>query len=240
MKPGRAMVLAAGLGIRMRPLTDNLPKPLLEVAGRTMLDRALDHLDAAGIGNAVVNCHYLADMIEAHVAGRAGPAISVSREDELLDTGGGVTKALSMLGAPAFYVANADIVWTDGVVPALDRLAAAWRDEEMDALLLLHPTNAAVGYAGAGDFSLQDNGRVRRRAPEETAPLVFTGVQILHPRLFTDAPAGAFSLNRLYDRAENEGRLHGIVHDGGWYHVGTPDSLKEADSRLGGRSEPPA
>jgi N-acetyl-alpha-D-muramate 1-phosphate uridylyltransferase len=226
------MVLAAGLGLRLRPITDTLPKPLVEIAGRTMLDRVLDHLDSFGVGAAVVNCHYLADRIERHVAARTSPRITLFREQTLLDTGGGVANALTELGSDAFFVANADIIWTDGAHPALARLAAFWRDADMDALLLMHPVARAVGYHGDGDFQRDDAGHLRRRGPGETAKLVFAGVQMLHPRLFGDAPRGAFSLNLLYDAAAKNRRLFGLVHDGGWFHVGTPDALAEASDLL--------
>ncbi len=236
MTPRRAMVLAAGLGLRMRPITGDRPKPLVEVAGRTMLDRALDRLQAFGIERAVVNSHYLADQVEAHLAGRAEPETENSHEDTLLDTGGGVANALPRLGGHAFFVVNADIVWLDGRTPALDRLAAGWRDADMDALLLVQSTAKAFGYRGRGDFQVDQIGRVRRRAELDVAPYVFTGIQILHPRLFADAPSGAFSLNVLYDRAEQAGRLHAMVHDGEWFHIGTPEALAEAEAELSGRS----
>lgn len=226
------MILAAGLGLRLRPLTETRPKPLIEVAGRTMLDRALDHLVAAGIGSAVVNCHYLAEQIKAHVAGRESPDIRLSHEEVLLETGGGIAKALADLGEGPFFAANADIIWSDGATPALARLVAHWNDDTMDALLLIHPAERAVGYDGAGDFHLDETGGLRRRGADKAAPYVFTGVQLLHPRLFDGAPSGAFSMNVLYDRALAAGRLHGVVHDGEWYHVGTPAALADADALL--------
>ena len=227
-RPKRAMVLAAGLGLRMRPITLTTPKPLVPVAGRTMLDRALDHLAAAVVEMLVINTHWLAETIRAHVSGRTG--IDLVHEDVLLETGGGVANALSRLGEDAFYVVNSDIIWTDSSVPALERLAAAWEGESMDALLLMQPTATAVGYDGKGDFFLDPAGLPRRRHAHEVAPLLFAGVQILHPRLFADAPSGKFSLNVLYDRALEENRLRGIVHDGRWYHVGTPDALPEVEA----------
>ncbi|MFD2232491.1 nucleotidyltransferase family protein [Phaeospirillum tilakii] len=230
--PSHAMVLAAGLGLRMRPITLTRPKPLVEVAGRSMLDRALDALAAAGVGEIVVNCHWLGAQIAAHLAGRAG--ITLSPEDELLETGGGVARALPRLGDQAFYVVNADILWRDGAVPALERLRAAWDDATLDALLLLHPVARAVGYDGVGDFFLGADGIPVRRGTAESAPYLFTGVQILHPRLFADAPAGRFSLNLLYDRALAAGRLGAVVHDGDWFHVGTPEALPEVEARLRG------
>jgi len=230
--PNRAMVLAAGRGERMRPITDTLPKPLVPVAGRTLLDRALDHLEAAGVAAVIVNSHYLADQVEAQVAARVAPPVEISREDVLLDTGGGVAKALPRLGSLPFFVVNSDALWTDGVTPALGRLAAAWDDSAMDALLLLVPVAAAIGYDGRGDYDRGDNGRLRRRGDAAAASLVFGGVQILHPRLFDGAEVEPFSLRRLYDTAEDAGRLHGLVHDGAWYHVGTPAALAAVEDRL--------
>jgi MurNAc alpha-1-phosphate uridylyltransferase len=232
MTPTHAMVLAAGLGLRMRPLTATRPKPLIEVAGKTMLDWTLDHLVDAGIRHAVVNAHYLADQIVRHVASRKVPKVAISREEVLLDTGGGIAKALPHLGANPFYALNADVVWRNGSQPALARLAAAWEDAGMDALLLLHPTVRAVGYDGSGDYVLDRVGVARRRREREVAPFVFTGVQLLHPRLFGQAPAGVFSMNVLFDRAEAQGRLHAIVHDGDWFHVGTPAALAEVEQRI--------
>ncbi len=231
--PRRAMVLAAGLGLRMRPLTETRPKPLIGVAGRTLLDRALDALAAVGVTDAVVNLHYLGDMIEAHLANRTTPRIQWSDErDRLLETGGGVTKALPMLGDANFYVVNADIAWRDGEVPALRRLAGTWDESAMDALLLLHPVEDATGYDGVGDFMLEPAGHLRRRRDGPAAPFVFTGVQILHRRLFAGAPAGPFSLTGLYDRAEAAGRLFGLIHDGDWHHIGTPAGLVTAEAHL--------
>lgn len=228
--PRRAMVLAAGLGLRMRPITEHTPKPLVSVAGRTMLDRALDHLAVAGVSHFVVNTHWLADKVAAHLSGR--PGITLSHEDELLETGGGVARALPHLGDEPFYVVNSDIIWTDGATPALRRLAEAWDDSRMDALLLLQRTATAMGYEGPGDFFLDAKGVPSRRRDREVAPLLFSGVQILSPRLFRDAPAGRFSLNVLYDRALEDGRLFAIVHDGRWYHVGTPDALPQVEAAL--------
>lgn len=228
--PSHAMVLAAGLGLRMRPITERMPKPLVPVAGRTMLDRVFDHLDKVGVAQRVVNTHWLGEMIHSHLAER--PDVAFSDEPDLLETGGGVAKALPLLGTAPFYVCNADIVWIDGPSPALARLAAAWDDQKMDALLLLQRTATAFGYDGAGDFFLDSHGRAVRRRETQISPTLFAGVQILHPRLFNGAPAGKFSLNRLYDKAEAAGRLYGIVHDGAWYHIGTPEALFEAEGRL--------
>jgi MurNAc alpha-1-phosphate uridylyltransferase len=230
------MVLAAGLGLRMRPLTDHRPKPLIPVAGRCMLDRALDHLAAAGVMRRVVNSHYLGQMIADHLQARQaeeGPAVGivVSHEPDLLDTGGGVVKALPLLGSGPFFVINGDILWRDGAEPALRRLARTWRDDRMDALLLVHPRETAIGYDGPGDFILSEDGALARRTGT-SAPFVVTGVQILSSRLLAGAPSGAFSLNTLYDRAATAGRLHGLAHTGHWFHIGTPDGLRLAEERL--------
>jgi len=228
------MVLAAGFGKRMLPLTEKTPKPLLEVGGRAMLDRALDKAANAGVTKAVVNSHYLADRIADHVNGRlaegAGPDIMVSHEAEILETGGGVLKALDALGDDPFFVLNSDTVWDDGPTPALIRMAAAWDPARMDALLLLHPTVAAFGYGGKGDFHMDVEGRLLRRSENEIAPFVFTGNQILNPALFDGLSPGRFSLNTVYDRALETERLFGIRHDGAWYHVGTPDSLDRTNA----------
>lgn len=230
--PKMAMVLAAGLGKRMRPLTDTLPKPLVPVAGRTLLDRVLDRFEEAGIARVVINLHYFSEAMEAHLAARRRPPIELSPEPELLETGGGVKNALPRLGTAPFYVANADVLWLDGRTPALTRLAKAWNDETMDALLLLQPAVTAIGYEGGGDYFADPVGRLRRRRGHELAPFIFAGVQILHPRLFAGAPDGPFSLNRLYDRAQEAGRLWGVRHDGLWFHVGTPQGLAETEDLL--------
>lgn len=228
----RAMILSAGLGKRMRPLTDDRPKPLIELLGRTLLDRALDRLAEAGATTIVVNTHYRGEMIAAHLAGRGD--IVLSPEEVLLETGGGVKLALALLGDERFYAVNSDAVWLDGPVPALRRMAAAWDDSAMDALLLFLPVERAPGVNDRGDYHLQPDGRARRRVSGETAPFLYGGVQILHPRLFAGAPDGPFSLNILYDKAEAAGRLHAIPHDGAWYHIGTPDELAAAESAMSG------
>ncbi len=235
MTVSRAMVLAAGLGRRMRPLTNDTPKPLLAVGGKAMIDHALDHLAAAGITDCVVNAHYLADKVAAHLERRTMPATHLVTEPDLLDTGGGVCQARELLGPDPFYVVNGDILWRDGAIPALARLAGAWDDGAMDALLLVHATGNAFGYDGGGDFFLDqgDATALRRRDIGSPAPFVFTGVQLLHPRLFAGAPQGAFSINLLYDRALALGRLHGLIHDGEWFHIGTPETLASAEQHLG-------
>jgi MurNAc alpha-1-phosphate uridylyltransferase len=230
---GTAMVLAAGYGKRMRPLTDTRPKPLVNLMGRALIDRLLDRLGEAGVESAVVNTHYLGEQLEAHLAERHDPEVAISREPEApLDTGGGVAKALDTLGDGPFYVLNGDVFWLDGYSPALERLAAAWDPERMDALLLVSKTAEAVGYQGAGDFMVDIEGRARRRQEHEVAPFAFTGIQILHPRLFKYAPEGPFSLNQLYDQAEAAERLFAVPHDGLWFHLSTPDDLDMAEVEL--------
>ncbi|MFQ5783194.1 MAG: nucleotidyltransferase family protein [Alphaproteobacteria bacterium] len=233
MTPETAMVLAAGRGERLRPLTDARPKPLVEVAGKALIDHVLDRLAAAGVTRAVVNLWYMAGTIERHLADRRRPAIALSHESELLDTGGGVVNALGLLGDAPFYAVNSDVLWRDSGASALGRLAAVWDGGAMDALLLVVPVERAVGYEGRGDFERDPNGGLRRRGAAAHASYVFTGVQLLHPRLFRDAPAGPFSLNLVYDRALAAGRLRGLVHAGDWLHVGTLAGLAEAERRLG-------
>jgi N-acetyl-alpha-D-muramate 1-phosphate uridylyltransferase len=230
--PTRAMVLAAGLGKRMRPITDSIPKPMVEVAGQALVDHVLDRFAAVGVRDIVVNLHHLGAKLEQHLAHRRDMHITFSPENELLETGGGVTKALPLLGNSAFFAANADVLWYDGATPALARLAEMWDEDKMDALLLLQRTVTAHGYEGQGDYFLDPLGHARRRRGQAVAPYVFAGVQILHPRLFKDAPQGAFSLNRLYDRAEEAERLWGVAHDGLWFHVGTPGSIAATEEEL--------
>lgn len=231
--PTTAMVLAAGLGKRMRPLTATRPKPLVEVAGRTLLDRALDHLAAAGVARAVVNVHYFAEQVEAHVAARSDVEVIVSDErGQLLETGGGVTKALPLIDSDPFYVVNSDNLWVDGSINTLHLLAQRWDAAVMDALLLVVPLARASGYEGRGDFYLDPVGRMRRRVEHRVAPYVFSGVQLLSKRLFDGEAVGSFSLNRLYDKALAQGRLFGAVHGGMWFHVGTPRSVGETEVLL--------
>jgi MurNAc alpha-1-phosphate uridylyltransferase len=232
-KPRAAMVLAAGLGERMRPLTDRLPKPLIPVAGKPLIDHVLDRLAAAGIERAVINVHYLADLIESHLKSRNTPRIIISDERaKLLDTGGGVVKALGLLGGEPFFHVNSDTIWIDGVKPNLDRLAETFDTAAMDALLLLAPAAISIGYAGRGDFTMATDGRLSRRPEREVAPFVYAGAAILRPELFAGAPAGAFSLTRLFDQAVAAGRLHGLRLDGVWMHVGTPDAIAKAEAAI--------
>ena len=229
-----AMVLAAGLGSRMGDLTHSRPKPLIEVCGTPLIDCVLDRLQQAGISRAVVNLHHHANVLRDHLAARLTPKISVSDEtDQLLDTGGGVARALENFGGTPFLVINADVLWRDGSANTMLRLAECWRDDEMDALLLLCPTVDAIGYDGLGDFMMAEDGRLSRREEQRVTPFVFSGIQVLHPRLFDSAPNGAFSLIRLYDKAESEGRLFGLIHEGAWMHVGTLEGLLAAEDALG-------
>ncbi|MEE2689717.1 MAG: nucleotidyltransferase family protein [Pseudomonadota bacterium] len=223
----RAMILAAGLGLRMRPLTNDKPKALVTLRNKTLLDRALEKCRAAGATSLIVNTHYKSEMIIRHVS--AMRDVAVSEETELLETGGGVAKALPMLGGNSFFVVNCDSVWLDADTPALLQLARHWCETKMDALLLLHSTTRAVGYDGSGDFNLNPDGRLKRRTEGSSAPHVFMGVQILHSRLFEGCAIGQFSLNRLYDRALEARRLFGLKHDGTWFHVGTPEDLVYAE-----------
>jgi MurNAc alpha-1-phosphate uridylyltransferase len=236
--PSHAMVLAAGKGLRLRPITLSRPKPLVEVAGQAMLDGVLDRLAEAGVAEAVVNTHHLGHMIEGHLMSRKAPRIRISREEALLETGGGVKKALPLLGSRPFYAINGDVIWRDGKTPALRRLAEAWDEEAMDVLLLLQPTASAIGYEGKGDFVMDQLGRLRRRKEGEVAPFLFAGLQILRHSLFAETPDGPFSLNLLYDRALAAGRLRGLRHDGAWYHVGTPEDLARVEAALAPGGEP--
>lgn len=231
--PRTAMVLAAGLGERMRPLTDKLPKPLVPVAGKPLLDHVLDRLAAQGVERAVVNVHYLADLIENHLAARKAPQIVISDERaKLLNTGGGVVKALPKIGAAPFFHINSDTIWIDGVRPNLERLAEAFNPDTTDALLLLAAGSDSIGYAGRGDFLMGTDGRLKKRPEREMAPFVYAGAALLRPELFKDAPDGAFSLTALFDRAAEAGRLHGLRLEGVWMHVGTPGAIAEAEAAI--------
>jgi MurNAc alpha-1-phosphate uridylyltransferase len=231
-----AMVLSAGLGKRMAPAANGLPKPLVQLGGKALIDHALDRLAEAGVARAVVNVHHQADLIEKHVQGRREPAIEISDERAaLLDTGGGVKKALGRLGPGSFLIHNADSVWIEGVGSNLARLGGAWDDARMDCLMLLAPASASYGYQGRGDFALESDGRIRRRRVEqELVPFAFTGVSVAHPRLFEASPDGAFSLNLVWSRAIAVARAYGVRMDGVWMHVGSPEALAEAERCLSG------
>jgi MurNAc alpha-1-phosphate uridylyltransferase len=228
-----AMVLAAGLGTRMAPANGVLPKPLLPLGGKALIDHVLDRHVEAGIGRAVVNVHHKADLVEAHLRGRRAPRIEISDErGRLLDTGGGVKRALPRLGAGPFLIHNSDSVWIEGVGSNLGRLFEAWDDERMDCLMLLALASQSLGYQGRGDFAFEADGRIRRRVEQGIVPFAFTGVSLAHPRLFDGSPEGAFSLNAVWDGAMAAGRAFGLRMEGTWMHVGTPDALAQAEQRL--------
>jgi MurNAc alpha-1-phosphate uridylyltransferase len=228
--PTKAMVLAAGFGLRMRPLTDKLPKPLVRVAGQPLLDHVLDKLGAAGVSDAVVNVHYLPDQIIEHTRGRSRPKVIISDErDKVLGTGGAVVKALPLLGNAPFFHVNADTMWIDGVRPNLSRLAEAFDPARMDILLLMAPTTSSIGYTGRGDYSMLPDGALRVRRELQVVPFVYAGAAIMSPSLFRDAPAGEFSLTKMFDRANEQERLFGLRLDGVWMHVGTPDAVQAAE-----------
>ncbi|HYB05571.1 MAG TPA: nucleotidyltransferase family protein [Methyloceanibacter sp.] len=228
-----AMVLAAGLGERMRPITLRMPKPLVPLAGRPLIDHVLDRLASAGVETAVVNVHYLPDQLEESLCGRhrTKPAILISDERyELLDTGGGAKRALPKLGPGPFFIHNADTVWSEGASPALPRMLKLWNPETIDCLLLLAPLTSSIGYGGKGDFAMAQDGRLERRGERQIVPFAFAGVSLCDQRLFADSPDGKFSLNLLWDRALAKGRLYGMRLDGRWMHVGTPEALAEAET----------
>jgi MurNAc alpha-1-phosphate uridylyltransferase len=232
MMPKKAMLLAAGLGQRMRPVTDTIPKPLIKVGGKSLIDWTLDSLGGVGVEEAIVNVHYLAPMIVRHVSGRTHPRVVISDEtDRLLDTGGGVAKALPFLGDHAFFVCNCDAIIVDGTVPATRRLASAW-DDALDVLMLVHPRETAHGFDGAGDFFIDGEGRMTRRGPAAAAPFVYAGLFIIHPRAFAGTKPEPFSLNRVWDKAIAAGRMRGLIHDGQWFHVGTPGAIGETEALL--------
>jgi len=232
-KPDRAMIMAAGLGTRMRPLTDDRPKPLVMVAGKALIDHDLDRLVAAGVKRVVVNLHYKAEMLKAHLAKRRDIKIAWSDETgELLGTGGGIVRALPLFDGKPFFILNSDSIWVEGVSSALGRMMEFWDDTRMDGLLLMASMVTAMGYEGRGDFVLDAEGHVARPDEDAVTPFAYPGVQIVHPRLFTDAPKGAFSTNVVWDRAIAARRLFGTRLDGVWIHVGTPQARDEAEAYL--------
>jgi len=228
-----ALVLAAGYGERMRPLTLRMPKPLVPLAGRPLLDHVLDRLTAAGVKTAIVNVHYLPEQLEAHLARRQGNPPNIVVSDErgvLLDTGGGAKKALALLGPGPFFIHNADSVWTEGATPALSHMLRLWNPTVMDCLLLLAPVTTSIGYHAKGDFAMGPDGRLTRRQKQELVPCAFAGVSLCDERLFKNAPDGTFSLNLLWDQALAKGKLYGMRLDGCWMHVGTPEALAQAET----------
>ena len=234
MRSTTAMVLAAGLGKRMRPLTDTMPKPLVKIAGKALLDWGLDSLEAAGISKAIVNVHYLPEQIIAHVAGRREPEIVISDEREaLLESAGGIVKALPLLGSEPFYVINADTFWIDSGEPSLERLALAWNAARMDILLMLTDLDSATGHCVGTDFLVASDGALTR-SKGDPAGLIYAGAAIVHPRIFKDAPTGSHSLNLYFDRAISAGRLFGMKMNGRWITVGTPDAIPAAEAAVAG------
>ena len=233
MSPKTAFVFAAGLGTRMRPLTDTIPKPLIEVAGRALIDHCLDRFADNGVERAIVNVHYLADQIEAHLSARQRPRIVISDERErLLDQGGAIKRARGLIGADPFYVCNTDAFWVEGPRSNLARLAAAFEPERMDAILLVAPGAGAVGVDWPGDFEMTADGRLMRRDPRKVAPFVYTGVGILKPQLFDGVEEDVFRLAPFFWRAATAGRLFGLRLDGLWLHVGRPESIAEAEKAI--------
>ena len=227
------MVMAAGLGTRMRPLTNDRPKPLVEVRGKALIDHAVDRLVAAGVTLIVVNAHYKLDMLKAHLAKRKDVEIRISEEhDELLGTGGGILKALPNFEGEPFFVHNSDSVWVEGLGHALDRMIERWDGGNMDALLLMASMVTSLGFEGTGDFQMDAEGRLARVPSQRLSPFAYPGVQIVHPRLFDGAPGPSFSMNRLWDVAIEKERLYGVRLDGVWIHVGTPEAVREADDFL--------
>ena len=228
-----AMVLSAGYGARMRPLTVTMPKPLVPLMGRTLIDHVLDRLAAANVETAIVNVHYLPEQIEAHMQARAGRPPKTVISDErplLLDSGGGAKKALPLLGEGPFFIHNSDSVWAEGVTPALPEMLRLWDSSRMDCLLLLAPLATSIGYAARGDFDMAADSRLSRRGELQMVPFAFAGVSLCTAALFENAPEGPFSLNVLWDEALAKGRLYGVPLDGRWMHVGTPQSLEEAEA----------
>jgi MurNAc alpha-1-phosphate uridylyltransferase len=231
--PRHAMVLAAGLGTRMRPYNGQVPKPLVQVGGKALIDYVLDRLADAGVERAVINVHHLADAIERHVAGRQRPKIVISDErSQLLGTAGGVVKAMPELGGGPFFHVNSDTIWIDGVKPNLVRLAAAFDPARMDALLLLAPAATSIGYTGRGDFAMSPDGKLTRRAERDVTPFVYAGAAILTPAFFAGVPPGPSSMSPLFDRAVEAERLFGLRLEGLWMHVGTPDAVKAAEAAI--------
>jgi len=233
VKPNLVFVFAAGLGVRMRPLTEKVPKPLIEVAGKPLIDHCLDRFAEDGVETAIVNVHYLADQIEAHLKGRARPRIVISDERaRLLDQGGAIKKARALIGEAPFYVCNTDAFWIEGPQANLDRLAAAFDPERMDAMLLVAATPGAVGVDWPGDFEMDKEGRLTRRDPKTVAPFVYTGVGILKPQLFDGVEEEVFRLAPFFWRAAEQGRLFGLRLDGLWLHVGRPETIAEAEAAI--------
>jgi MurNAc alpha-1-phosphate uridylyltransferase len=232
-QPTRAMILAAGLGTRMRPLTNNTPKPLVKVAGKALIDHAIERLIEAGVTMIVVNVHYHADKLRAHLARRNDVEIRISDEtDAILGTGGGIVRALPHFEGEPFFLHNSDSIWVEGYGCALDRLKARWDPEQMDSLLLMASLVTSMGYEGRGDFLMDAEGRLKGVPEGKLSPFAYPGAAIIHPKLFDEAPPGAFPLLQLWEKSIQRGRLYGVRLDGVWMHVGTPEAVKEAEAFL--------
>lgn len=235
INPDTAFILAAGKGTRLRPYTDHVPKPMVEVGGQSLIDRTLDRLEEAGIRHVFVNLHYMADILEAHLRRRSSPQITLSHEPALLDTGGAIKKVLPLLGDKPFYVIAGDALWTDGPSGnALKRLAARWSDEQMDILTLMQPLETMILTQGLGDYDLDEDGRAIR-APAKTGAYMWTNIRINHPRLFENAPDGAFSFLDLMDQSEHAGRFYALPHDGEWHHISTAADLERVNEAFATR-----
>ena len=233
-KPDKAFILAAGIGTRLRPHTDTIPKPMVDIAGRSIIERTIEKLDNEGVQDVVVNLHHLAPVLEKHLSTIKHPNIILSHEEELLETGGGLKKALHHFGDKAFYIINGDALWDDQNPTALSHLARTWDDSKMDILLLLQSVSAMTVTNGVGDYHLQADGLVKRAGNRDGA-FMFAGIRIAHPRIFKDAPDRAFSFLTLMDKAQEQGRLYGIVHDDAWYHISTPEDLSAVNDIFKGR-----
>ncbi|MCB9987981.1 MAG: nucleotidyltransferase family protein [Rhodospirillales bacterium] len=231
-KPDHAFVLAAGMGARMRPLTNNRPKPMIEIAGKPMIDHALDHLTAAGVKNVTVNLHYKGDILESHLKQRPAPVLTFSREEPLLDTGGGLKKGLPTMGGNPFFVVSGDSIWENGPgIPALERMAAAWDPENMDILLLLQPVETMTLTTPVGDYHRDGQGRLTR-ARDQNGAYMWTSIRICKPSVFENTPNGPFSFLDILDRTQEQGRLYGLVHDGTWHHISTPEDVERVNAAL--------
>ena len=231
-RPDTAFILAAGEGRRLRPYTDNIPKPMVAVNGRPIIDQALDHLAAANVKNVFVNLHYKGDVLQEHLSKQnTVPHLFFSAEDELLDTGGGVKKMIPQIGDDAFYVLNGDALWTDGETAALDRMAMHWNPDIMDILILLQPVNTMVLTQGFGDYTVTEDGRAIR-SHDKSGTHMWTSIRICKPEIFSTAPDGAFSFLKLLDEAETKGRLYALEHDADWHHISTPADLERVDKAL--------
>lgn len=230
-KPDQAFILAAGMGTRLRPYTDTMPKPMVDVGGQSIIKRTIDKLDQAGVCKIAINTHYLAEVLEDHLSSITKPEIIFSREESLLNTGGGIKKALHHLNDEPFYIINGDALWEDKGFPALNRLAQAWDDHTMDILILLQPVNKMALTHGVGDYHLDDDGKATR-SKNKDGNYMFAGIRIASPRIFNETGDDAFSFLTLMDKAESQGRLYGIAHDGAWHHISTPEELEAVDHHL--------